>query len=155
IDDDAAGRDPLEAGVADAGEDLDLAKLVWAHARFIPCAASSSAGEAAVAEREPRRRRRAAGAAAADRRRRHLRAEPDDDLCGGSLLERSRALDRDAAHARVLEREPAQDARRAACGLGVLERRRAKAAGVEQVVDEGALSAVAGDREGERAQQLE
>ena len=57
-----------------------------------------------------------------------LDAEPRDDARGGGLLERRGPLDRDPADVRVLEREPAQDARLATGLLGVLERRAAQRA---------------------------
>ena len=73
---------------------------------YVPSAALG----AAIAEREPRRAALPARAAAADRRRVDLGREARDDTRGSGLLERGGPLDRDAADARVLQREPAQDA---------------------------------------------
>src|SRR3712207_8033900 len=50
--------------------------------------------------------RAAAALAPADRRRPHLRCEPRAHALGRRLLELGRTLDRHAADARVLEREP-------------------------------------------------
>ena len=129
-----------------------------------PCSASAEAGGGAtrragrrgtaIAQRVPRRAALAAGAAAADLAVADLDREAPDDALGGRLLERGSPLDRDAADARVLEGEPAQDRRDAPRLLGLVERRVAQAGRVEQELEQVALVAVAGDGEGEHAEDL-
>ena len=87
---------------------------------------------AALAEREPGCTALPARLAASDRRRAHLCRQLRADALGGRLLELGGALDRDAADIRVLEREPAQDARGTRRLLGILERGVAQAVRVEQ-----------------------
>ena len=104
---------------------------------------------AAVAEREPRRAAsgRTSGSGRSSASLTSTR-EPRDDARGSGLLERGGALDRDAADAGVLEREPAQDAGHAPGLLGVLERRVAQPRRVEQ---EAAAAAAAPGRRRRRA----
>ena len=76
------------------------------------------------------------GRASASRPRPRSRATT---RCGRGLLERRGPLDRDAADTRVLEREPAQDARHATGLLRLLERRVAQPGRVEQELEQRAL----------------
>ena len=116
---------------------------------------AARAAEAAVAEREPRRAAsgRTSGSGRPSARCTSTR-EPRDDARRGRLLERGGPLDRDAADARVLEREPAQDARGASSLLCVLERGVAEPRRVEQEREQRPLRRVAGDGERERREQL-
>src|SRR4029079_18762802 len=98
----------------------DSAQFVRRHGEFISRPRSDPG--APVAEWEPRSARAATRPTAADRRRLDLDTESRDDPRGSGLLQCGGALDRHAAHVRVLQREPAQDARLASGSLGVLER---------------------------------
>ena len=70
------------------------------------------------------------------------------------FLERGGALDRDAGDARVLQREPAEDRRLARRLLGLLEARRVETLRIEDPADDRLLRLVAGERRGERAEEL-
>ncbi len=106
---------------------------------------------AAVAEREPRRAALAARPAAPDRRRSFTSAASFAlTRARRRLLQRGRPLDRDAADVRVLQREPAEDARLARSLLGVLERGVAEPARVEQPCSSGRAARSPATRERER-----
>ena len=149
-----ARGDALEPRGAQALEERDRAHLVRGHARVhyrdraaIPAQRSQS-GNHGAHERPQERQRPSVGDSTSTRSRATTRA-------AAASSSAARAVDRDAARARVLEREPAEDARLAPRLLRVLERGAAKASRVEQEVEVRPGDAVAGERERERGEQLE
>ena len=150
----AGGRgNSFEAGLTGACEQRNRTELVRGHEEFI--SRTSRDPGAPVAQREPRRAGAAARATATDRRRLDLDPEARNDARGGGFLQRRGPIDRDAADARVLEREPAQDARLTPGPLGFLERGSPEAGRVEQEHQLRAGKAVSRDCEREGREELE